>query len=298
MPPKSAAAKSAFPQSGAKDSASALVRKTTNAASPISSSASSSSSASAASSSNSLHLPVQLLTLRTRNSMVITHTSRGGVRSAARLSRDDPNLMPRIDPIYTTMYYAGNEPNDLTEEVKGGLKYETKRVPDGEVAHASGADAQVSGHDAEVSVIEELLQNRFKNFLLAMGDGEVATLEFHGNQGPCDACKARITKAAELLALKMYKNTSLRVFAYYQKEAHERTRGSVTTTYGYRGDKAETYNYQPIRVKEVGTYRGTIAREAPSAATASSSSAPRANNSRPPNKFACFADSSDESDAE
>ena len=278
MPPKSGAPKSAFPSS---------------------SPSSSSSSASAASSSNSLHLPVQLPTLRTSNSMVITHASRGGVRSTARLSRDDPKLMPKIDPIYTTMYYAGKEPNDLSEEVKKHLKYGAERVPGGEVSHASGADAQVSGHDAEVSVIDELLsQNRFAELLLTMGDREVATLEFHGNEGPCDACKARIVKAAESLANKMYKNTSLRVFVYYQKAAHKERRGTVWTTYGYEEEERAFYNYQPIHVKDIGTYDGRKSRQALPAAAASSSSGPSAKNSRPPNKFAALAVSSDESDAE
>jgi len=203
--------------------------------------------------------------------MSTTHAEKGGVRSTARLSRPDSKA------IYTPLFYTGEtDPDDIKWWVaEANQAFRVEAVDD----RASTDEGKLSKGDAEVSVVGELSDNRFRNYLLEMRDGETATLEFHGNVGPCNGCKGRIDTASRLLANGMYKGTRLKVFIYYVKPAYKVIRGkNVETTYGYEDCKIQvTYNNYLLYRKEIGPFKGLAPRpgsklHAAASSTASSSS--------------------------
>ena len=211
--------------------------------------------------------------LRRTNSMSLTHALKGGVRSTARLSR------PGADAVYTTLYYTGEEsPEDVSEATD--KVYEASSVTKVDES-ATTRDARLSRQDAEVSVIAELETSKFRVYLLEMKKGEKATLEFHGNYGPCDACKARIERLAELLAIKMYRDTSLETFVYYYEKAYTKERGKIhktMTTYGYEECITRvTYNNRLLYCKLVSRLTGSCQRNAPKVTAAASAIRPSGN---------------------
>jgi hypothetical protein len=236
------------------------------------------------------HLPA-IPELRRTNSMSQTHAEEGGVRSTARLSRAG------CRPLYTSLYYTGEaEPPDL-----GKVKHPKYRAfPANKVDEDSKLDEkQLSKRDAEVSVIHDLGKSSFLNYLFEMKKGEVAELEFHGNVGPCNGCKVRIEDAIKFLSGKMYKDTTLKVCVYYQRETYETERGdnNVRTFYGYiEGVTKVTYNADPLYCKELGTFQGSVNRKAVEKLAAAKASASSSSKSATTNAFDLLRDESDDAD--
>ncbi|WP_374580752.1 hypothetical protein [Pseudoduganella sp.] len=167
--------------------------------------------------------------LRRSNSMSKVHaTSGGGIRSRARLQIGTK--------VWRSHLWVAGHP---TKKVG--------RLADGRFTSDSlNANTRLSANDAEVYVIDQIQTNWAKN-LEEMTDGQIATIEFHGNHGPCSACQQRIERLLEVLSISLWAGTKMNAAVYYTQERSEVTRGEVEDHYGYDektpGFQQQRYTY-------------------------------------------------------
>ena len=230
-------------------SASASASISLSALSPPASPLSSASSRQASSSSSSFSTEVVSATAATlvrSGSMSATHANSGGVRSQARLQ---VGIVVR----YTDMYGAG----------VGFPEGVGKRVEKIKVVPSGNSEKDLAKNDAERSVINEMSAKKFWRPLQDMSPSECATLEFHGNFGPCGPCQQAIVEAAKRLAMRMWEDTYLEVRVIYAVETDVHWRGVVKSIYGYEKSEvsgAPLYGDDYVYTYTVGKYKGTINR--------------------------------------
>lgn len=95
----------------------------------------------------------------------------------------------------------------------------------------------VSSNDAEVHTLHQADQH-VPAMLRRVRPGQTAHLEFHGNEGPCDDCKQRITTAARSWSQHLPSGSSLVVHTLYSQPPQDTVRGRdrIPTTYGWHSD--------------------------------------------------------------